>query len=145
MSDKTRLSLLDRVRDTETGDSWNEFLAVYDGLIDGWLRKQGVAGPDADDIRQEVLETVFRAIGGFDHNGRPGAFRNWLRTITANRMRRLWRRRVSQTADYAGPDVAQLADQLADPDSRLTRSRGFCRCLRAASVTRASTRSAGLC
>lgn len=122
MPNKTRLTLLERVRDTSSGESWREFLEVYDGLIDGWLRRQGVAGADADDIRQEVLETVFRELGGFDHNGRPGAFRNWLRQITANRMRRLWRRRASRPSDYAGPDVASMADELAEADSPLTRT-----------------------
>ncbi|TWT46735.1 RNA polymerase sigma factor [Botrimarina hoheduenensis] len=122
MNGKTRLTLLDRIRDTESGDSWREFLLVYDGLIEGWLRQQGVIDADAEDIRQEVLETVFREIGGFDHNGRPGAFRNWLRQVTANRMRRLWRRRASRSADYAGPNVELLAAQLEDERTPLATS-----------------------
>lgn len=120
MSAKTRITLLERIRDPDSGESWQEFVQVYDGLIDGWLRRHGVPGADAEDIRQEVLETVFREIGGFDHNGRAGAFRNWLRTVTANRIRRLWRRRASRSADYAGPDVASMADALEDEHSALS-------------------------
>lgn len=120
MGESTRITLLERVRQTQTGDSWTEFTAVYDGLIYGWLRRQGVINADADDIRQEVMTTVVQEISHFEHNGRPGAFRNWMRRITANRMRRLWRSRANRPADYTGPDVGELADQLEDDTSRLT-------------------------
>jgi RNA polymerase sigma factor (sigma-70 family) len=120
MGEATRLTLLDRVRQNQAGDSWDEFAAVYDALILSWLRQQAIADADADDIRQEVMQIVVKEIGRFDHNGRPGAFRNWLRQITANRMRRLWQQRVRRSADYAGADIGELANQLEDDASRLT-------------------------
>jgi RNA polymerase sigma factor (sigma-70 family) len=120
MGEATRITLLDRVRQTQSGDSWAEFAAVYDALIFAWLRQQAVAEADADDIRQEVMQTVVTEIARFDHNGRPGAFRNWLRQITANRMRRLWQQRQRRPGGSGGPDVGELADQLEDDQSRLT-------------------------
>lgn len=120
MSERTRITLLDRVRQTQAGDAWAEFVGVYDSLIESWLRRQSIPHADADDIRQEVMQTVVREIRNFDHNGRPGAFRNWLRRITANRMRRLWQRRDRRPADYGGVDAGELADQLDDDQSRLT-------------------------
>jgi RNA polymerase sigma factor (sigma-70 family) len=120
MGEATRITLLDRVRQTQAGDSWTEFAAVYDALIFAWLRQQSIADSDADDIRQEVMQTVVAEIGRFDHNGRPGAFRNWLRQITANRMRRLWQQRQRRKADSTGADIGELAEQLEDDQSRLT-------------------------
>lgn len=120
MSEPTRVTLLDRVRQTQAGDSWSEFARVYDGLIASWLKKQGVNDADADDIRQEVMQTVVKEIGRFDHNGRTGAFRSWLRRITANRMRRLWQHRQRRPADHAGPDVGEIAAELEDDGSRMT-------------------------
>jgi len=120
MGSPTRITLLDRVRTTQTGESWTEFAAVYDALIAAWLRQQAIPDADADDIRQEVMQTVVREISRFEHNGRPGAFRAWLRRITANRMRRLWRQRDRRAADYAGVDASDLANQLDDDSSRLT-------------------------
>lgn len=120
MGEATRITLLDRVRKTQAGDSWAEFAAVYDGLIATWLRQQGVADADADDIRQEVMQTVVTEIARFEHNGRTGAFRNWLRRITANRMRRLWQRRSRRSAEYRGVDIGEIADQLDDDRSRMT-------------------------
>lgn len=120
MSEATRITLLDRVRQTQSGDSWDEFVAVYDALILAWLRQQAITDADADDIRQEVMQTVVQEIGRFDHNGRRGAFRNWLRRITANRMRRLWQKRQRRPGDSTGADIGDLANQLEDDASRLT-------------------------
>jgi RNA polymerase sigma factor (sigma-70 family) len=120
MGEATRITLLDRVRQTQAGDSWDEFAAVYDAMILAWLRQQAIPDADADDIRQEVMQTVVQEIANFDHNGRPGAFRNWLRRITANRMRRLWQKRGRRSDDDAGADIGAMADQLEDDASRLT-------------------------
>lgn len=120
MGEATRITLLDRVRQSQAGDSWDEFTAVYDALILAWLRQQAIPDADADDIRQEVMQTVVQEIAHFDHNGRPGAFRNWLRRITANRMRRLWQKRGRRSGDDAGADIGAMADQLEDDASRLT-------------------------
>lgn len=118
MGNLTRLTLLERVRDSNAGDSWKEFVDVYDSLVMSWLRSQNVDSHDAEDIRQEVLATVYQEIASFQHNGRAGAFRHWLRTITSNRLRRLWQKRGSQ-AQLAGPDLARLAEELADATSPL--------------------------
>ena len=91
MTDSTRLSILARVQATTAGDSWAEFSGLYDGMIHRWLDRQGVKRQDADDIRQEVMTVVLRQIGDFNHNGQAGAFRSWLRSITANCMREFWR------------------------------------------------------
>lgn len=121
MSNLTRLTLLERVRDTTDGESWHEFAQVYDNLVMTWLRAHRVQPHDADDVRQEVLSAVYQQIGTFQHNGNPGAFRNWLRKITSNRLHRLWQKRGSRAAER-GPDLSEMADQLADPDSPLAAS-----------------------
>lgn len=125
MTASTRLSLLDRVRGADQGeksanDAWTQFARIYDGLILNWLRQQGVSAEDAEDVRQEVMSTVYQEIGKFEHNGRTGAFRNWLRKITSNRLHRLWRKRKSGGGGAAKPRLEDLANQLADDNSRLT-------------------------
>ncbi|MEO0530223.1 MAG: sigma-70 family RNA polymerase sigma factor [Planctomycetota bacterium] len=120
MGEATRITLLDRVRETQTGESWAEFVAIYDAMILNWLRQQSIADADAEDIRQEVMQTVVKEIGRFDHNGRRGAFRSWLRRITANRMRRLWQKRQRRAVALPKADLGSLADQLEDDSSRLT-------------------------
>ncbi|MEQ8849507.1 sigma-70 family RNA polymerase sigma factor [Botrimarina sp.] len=120
MGDLTRITLLDRVQQAQSGEPWEEFVRVYDGLIASWLRSQRINDADADDIRQEVMQAVVRDIPRFQHSGRPGAFRAWLRRITANRMRRLWQQRSRSRAEWGGLDVSEIADLLEDDSSRLT-------------------------
>ena len=54
------------------------------------MARAGVPASDADDLVQEVLLVVFREVGGFERRGQ-GAFRAWLRTILANRVRDYFR------------------------------------------------------
>ena len=116
----TSHSLLQRVQVGASQESWHEFVTFYDRLIQGWLLKQGVTPNDAEDIRQEVLAVVLKEITRFEHNGRTGAFRNWLRTVTANRLREFWRSRKRQKT-AGGADIEELARQLDDATSDLSR------------------------
>ncbi|TWT87302.1 RNA polymerase sigma factor RpoE [Pseudobythopirellula maris] len=120
MPHATRITLLDRVRETQVGASWDEFYDIYSRLIHSWLTTNGVLPQDADDVCQEVMATIFEEISKFEHNGRTGAFRTWLRRITANRMHRLWRRKQTRLAEYSGPDLSEIADQLGQDSSRLS-------------------------
>ena len=120
MKDVTSVSLLHRVRVADDSESWREFATLYERLIRGWLRTQGVQPSDADDIVQEVLVYVQREVAGFEHNGRNGAFRNWLRQVTINRLREFWRKKSRQRGS-GGPDLGDIADQLADDKSGVSR------------------------
>ena len=115
MANETHLSMLARVQQTSIGHSWNEFSDMYDGMVQGWLRRQNVQAQDADDIRQEVMTVVLRKIGDFRHNGRPGAFRAWLKSITSNCLRDFWKKKNRST--ISGPDLGEMAAQLEDDSS----------------------------
>ena len=116
MVNETQLSMLARVQQTTVGESWSEFAHMYDGMIQGWLHRQGVQAQDADDIRQEVMTIVLRKIGEFEHSGRTGAFRAWLKTITSNCLRDFWKKKKRRAP--GGPDLAEMAAQLEDESSR---------------------------
>ena len=66
------------------------------------------------------MTVMIRQFPSFEHNQRSGAFRNWLRTVTVNQLRVLWRTRRNScaTGDSA---VARMLDQLADPESSLSK------------------------
>src|SRR3954452_11640195 len=111
----TSLSLLTRLRVGDP-DSWRRMVTLYTPLLRAWLRPRGLRPADADDLTQNALAVVVRRLPDFRHNGRPGAFRTWLRGIIANVLRdhlRAAGRRLS------GHD-ARLAD-LDDPSSELNR------------------------
>jgi len=117
----TSFSLLDRLRLQPDDDSWKRFVELYAPLIRGWLRRYAVTPEDADDLAQEVMTVVLRELADFRHNQQRGAFRHWLRTVTVNRLRALWRTRRGRAAATGDRNVAQMLDQLADPNSSLSR------------------------
>ncbi len=94
---------------------------MYSPLIQSWLRRQGVAGSDAEDLGQEVLAVVVRELPQFRHDGRPGAFRRWLRLITVHRLSDFWRARQNHPRAVGGSDFDAMLDQLEDPNSSLSR------------------------
>jgi RNA polymerase sigma-70 factor (ECF subfamily) len=114
-SPSTSLSLLERLAGGD-GDAWRRLVALYSPLLRAWLRPAGLQTADIDDVTQNALGIVVRRLPDYRHNGRPGAFRAWLRRILRNVVRdfvRAAERRV------AGGD--ELLAQLEDPDSDLNR------------------------
>lgn len=115
---ETRLTLIQRISNDETG-AWTEVDSIYGPLIRGWLGRYHLQPADVDDLTQEVLKVLVAEIGKFDHNGRVGAFRNWLRTTTVNVARNTLRKRGTPGGGGTGFQVAMAA--LEDPNSELSR------------------------
>jgi len=118
---ETSLSLLNRLRSQPDAESWRRLVDLYTPLIQGWLRRHSVPPADADDLTQEVMTVVVRELPQFEHNQRPGAFRSWLRTITVNRLRALWRSRRGRPIATGDSDFLKMLDALEDPGSNLAR------------------------
>ena len=113
----TSLSLLQRLQSGTDAVSWDQLLDIYKPLIWGWLRRQNTPIQDAEDLTQDVLAILLKELPLFKHNGQKGAFRAWLRNITANRLRVYWRsgKGTTTVADYRS-----LADQLEDAASEMS-------------------------
>jgi RNA polymerase sigma-70 factor, ECF subfamily len=116
----TSATLLERLRDRADREAWQRLVDLYSPLLSSWLRRHALQNADVDDLVQEVLVTVARETPRFQHSGRPGAFRHWLRTILANRLREFWRERRLQPAATGDSDFAGMLDQLEDPDSGIS-------------------------
>jgi RNA polymerase sigma-70 factor, ECF subfamily len=119
MSD-TPVSLLERIRCRPDGQAWRRLVDLYTPLIRGWLRRHFLPDADADDLVQEILAVVVRELPHFEHCGRPGAFRGWLRAVTAHRLRDFWRGRRHRPAATGASDFLQKLEQLEDPGSGLS-------------------------
>ncbi len=90
----THLTLLQRAGSGASG-AWAELDHLYRPFVRDWFRSQGVVPSDADDLTQDVLTALFKELPEFQHSGRTGAFRSWLRTICLNRL--LGHRRTQAT------------------------------------------------
>ncbi len=113
----TRLSLLEEIRQTRSSERWDEFFDDYGELLQRWLVAQQIPPADADDLQQETMLAVLNELPRFQHSGRPGAFRKWLKQILVNRMRRLWEQKRNQKTSS---NLAEFADVLEDETSRVS-------------------------
>ena len=118
---ETSLSLLERVRHSPENEDWTRLADLYAPLVRVWLRRYDVQDSDANDLVQEVLLTVSRELGTFEHRGQPGAFRGWLKAILINRLRRFWRARDRRPQARGDTDIDARIAQLDDPASEMSR------------------------
>jgi RNA polymerase sigma-70 factor (ECF subfamily) len=118
---ETSVSLLERLRQEPDEKSWQQLVELYTPLIHAWLSRQEVQLADRHDLVQEVLAIVVRKLPGFEHNQRTGAFRHWLRTITARCLKDFWRAQRLRPVAHGDSDFQEMLQQLEDPHSALSR------------------------
>jgi RNA polymerase sigma-70 factor (ECF subfamily) len=89
----TSASLLQRVRERNDAADWERLVQLYTPLLRAWVGRHLPQPDDVNDVVQQVFAVVVVRLPEFVHNGRPGAFRCWLRGITVNLLRAFWRAR----------------------------------------------------
>jgi RNA polymerase sigma-70 factor (ECF subfamily) len=118
--DATRQSLLLRAREGDEG-AWVDLSRLYKPLIYGYLRRQSVPEAEQDDLVQEILIAIVRGLPEFEHSGRRGAFRAWLRTIAHNHSCNFWRSPARRTSTFGDAMAEETLLRLEDPDDSLHR------------------------
>jgi RNA polymerase sigma-70 factor (ECF subfamily) len=113
----TRISLLSAAG-SGTEQAWSQLVELYRPLVYGWLRRHDVPHHDAEDLSQDVMAVVVRELPNFEHRGSKGAFRNWLRTITANRALGFWRAGKIRPAASGRSSFLLMVEQLEDENSQ---------------------------
>lgn len=117
---QTRVSLLEHLADGDAA-AWAEVDSIYRPMIAAWLSRFDLQPSDAEDLSQEVMSVLFKRLSTFEHNGRTGAFRTWLRTITCNQARSFLRSRARRPV-AGSARLAEVVDRLQQPDSDVARS-----------------------
>lgn len=113
----TSHSLLEAVKLGPEGLAWERWHALYEPLIRGWLRGYRLIATDRDDVVQDVLTVVVRRLPEFHHNGRVGAFRTWLKTVTINCLRDYWKKHANHPQQAS---AVKMLDEWADPRSQIS-------------------------
>ena len=91
---ETRPSLLAKLGEISLGQSaWRQFFECYAPAVHRVARARGLAGHDADDVVQQVMLSMVSHLGDFQYDRDRGRFRNWVRTVTENKIRELHRRK----------------------------------------------------
>jgi RNA polymerase sigma-70 factor (ECF subfamily) len=116
----TSPSLLDRLQKHDDPQAWERLVTVYEPWLRGWLCRHQLQPADVDDLVQNILTVVHQKLPAFVHNGRPGAFRAWLRAILVNQVRYFLRTRRHRQA-VAAERLPHELEQLEDPKSDASR------------------------
>ncbi len=106
------------------GDAWDEFAAIYTPVILRLARIKGLQDADADDLAQQVLLAVSRAVEKWEPDASRGRFRTWLQTVANNAILNALTRGVRDRA-AANETIDALLQQRPDrngPDSDLLRT-----------------------
>jgi RNA polymerase sigma-70 factor (ECF subfamily) len=117
---ETSVSLLERLAGAPTDADWRRLLDLYQPLLRAWMARAGVAVSDVEDLVQDVLLVVFREVAGFERRGQ-GAFRAWLRTILAHRVRDYFRGQKYRPTATGDSDFLRRLGELESPESALSK------------------------
>lgn len=119
-SQRTSSTLINRVKDLDDADGWEEFFQRYRRLVLSIARRHGLEETEAEEVAQEVFARVARNIGLFELGKRTGAFRRWLGQLTHWCAMDARRKRPPLGAFWPGAgseDGPTEADRIPAPDS----------------------------
>jgi RNA polymerase sigma-70 factor (ECF subfamily) len=119
----TRASLLIRVRDPADQAAWHEFVEIYRPVILRLARQKGMQDADAEDVAQQVLVAVAKAVEHREHDPKRAKFRTWLHRVAHNAiLNALTRGRPDRgSGDSALLAVLNAQESHREPDSDLLR------------------------
>ena len=112
---ETRSSLIQRLKATINGESWEEFFHTYWELIYNVARRAGLPEADAQDIVQETILKVHNSLDHFEYNRKRGTFKGWLRTVTRSRLNDFFKKQqrrpaLNQPLEEAADELQNLED-----------------------------------
>ena len=116
---ETRSSLINRLKATINGESWEVFFNTYWELIYNVARRKGLSEADSQDIVQETILKVHKSLDRFQYNRKRGSFKGWLRTITRSRLVEHYKKKQRQ------PPTQQPREDEDDPLANLADPQGL--------------------
>jgi RNA polymerase sigma-70 factor (ECF subfamily) len=114
----TRQSLLSRLKNWDDQESWRAFFETYWRLIYSTAIRAGLTDPEAQDVVQETVSSVLKALPGFRYQSEKGSFKSWLLNLTrwriVDQLRKRQKNIASINANDTGTGTAPI-ERIADP------------------------------
>ncbi|HWB04224.1 MAG TPA: sigma-70 family RNA polymerase sigma factor [Verrucomicrobiales bacterium] len=123
--ERTRRSLLTRLKNWDDKKGWKEFMDRYGKFIFSIGMRSGLSREEAEDVVQDTVVSVAKKIPDFRYQGDKGSFKAWLLMIIKSRIVDLLRkkyRRLPDSGAYMPDDptgtsvearIAQKEDELS--------------------------------
>ena len=111
----TRASLLARLADGSDELAWREFHQLYGGLITRVATRRGLQPADCDDVAQNVLIRLSRAMKGFEYDAARGRFRGYLKRVVMSEIADRARQSRGRRPVSASEEVLSFA--AAEPEA----------------------------
>jgi RNA polymerase sigma-70 factor (ECF subfamily) len=92
---RTRATLLQRVRNQHDEAAWNDFVLIYRNYVYAIIRRMNISDHDAEDLTQELMLNMWNKLPQTDVE-RIRRFRSWLSTITKNLVTDFIRKRMRE-------------------------------------------------
>lgn len=111
---KTPVSVLERLRTRPQQSDWTRLVRLYTPYVERWLKLAGLPASDIPDVTQDVMAALVRSVSRFQHAGRTGAFRRWLRRLVMHRTLGYWRRHYTRGTGVGQARAAEILRGLED-------------------------------
>jgi RNA polymerase sigma factor (sigma-70 family) len=94
---RTRITLIQRVRNQHDETSWDDFVCIYRGYVYAIIRNMNISEHDAEDLVQQLMLNIWKKLPQTDVE-QIRRFRSWLSVITKNLVTDFIRKRMRETA-----------------------------------------------
>ena len=82
----TRVTLLQRAKDPNDHEAWDEFVKYYEGYIRVILYKMEINPSDLDDLTQNILIALWKFLPEMQYNKEKAKFRTWMSRVVKNKV-----------------------------------------------------------
>jgi len=114
----TRLTLLQRAKNPDDQQAWDEFVRYYSDFIKVVLSQMGLNQKDADDLIQEILIKIWKALPKMDYDQSRARFRTWMSHLIRNKVIDHFRKvkRLSDKQEMIVEESGNLTPVKSEPE-----------------------------
>ena len=109
----TRQTLLQRAKNPDDHQAWDEFISYYENFIQVLIFKMNYKGQDTDDLTQVILLNLWRNLATYDKQ--KASFRNWMGAVIRNTTYNYYRKQ-SNIAKREKEGMAEFLESMPESD-----------------------------